>query len=155
MVAILASSDLNYAVSIFALTRMGFTLLLLSTRLSTDAYVNLLRLTDCQKIVVGSKFKDTAKEIQEQSPLSNFDIVVKDEYDLEQPSGPRIPYFRPKNAFQQLSFVSPSQENVDVSNTYHVRSSTHQGPPGCPNQFSRHTLPVLRTTPAGSPTGHS
>lgn len=90
---------------------MGFTILFLSTRLSREAYVNLLRLANCHKLVVGANFEATVKEIQEQSSLSAFDIVTKDEYDLKQPSGPRFPYVRPQNAAQQLSFVSSPLPN--------------------------------------------
>lgn len=106
VVALLAPSNLDYVASILALTRMGFTVLLLSTRLSTEAYVNLLHLTGCRKFVFGSNMKATAVAVQEQSSLSLFDIVTKEEYDLDQPSGPRFPYVRPPNASQQLSFVS-------------------------------------------------
>lgn len=105
--ALLAPSNLDYIATVLGLTRMGFTILFLSTRLSTEAYVNLLRLTNCQKIVVGASFTATAQEIQKQWPLSIYDVVTKDEYDLKQPSGPRFPYARPPNAAHQLSFVSP------------------------------------------------
>lgn len=106
VVALLSPSNLDYVASIFALTRMGFTILLLSTRLSTAAYVNLLRLTNCRKLVSGTNLKAIADEVQEQYSLSLFNIVVKEEYELEQPSGPRFPYVRPPHASQQLSFVS-------------------------------------------------
>lgn len=112
VVALLSTSNLDYVASIFALTRMGFTILLLSTRLSTEAYVNLLHLTNCRKLIVGSNFKAVANEVQEQSSLSSFDIVVKEEYGLEQPSGPRFHYARPRNASQQLSFVSFQYESI-------------------------------------------
>lgn len=115
VVALLSPSNLDYLASIFALTRMGFTILLLSTRLSTEAYVNLLHLTDCRKLVVGNSLKPVAKEVQKLSSLSSFDIVVKEEYDLERPSGPRFPYARPPNASQQLSFVSLQHESIPIT----------------------------------------
>ncbi|KUI69374.1 Polyketide synthase HetM [Cytospora mali] len=114
VVALLAPSNLDYVASIFAFTRMGFTILLLSTRLSTEAYVNLLRLTNCHKLVTGSNYKATAKAIQEQYPLLSFDIVAKDEYDLEQPSGPRFPYTRPPKVSHQLSFIIHSSGSTGL-----------------------------------------
>lgn len=93
---------------------MGFSLLLLSTRLSTEAYANLLRLTDCHKIVVGKTLKTAVEKIQEQSPLESFDMIVKDEYDLPQRSGPRYPYTRPVNAGQQLSFIIHSSGSTGL-----------------------------------------
>lgn len=97
-----------------ALTRMGFSLLLLSTRLSTEAYVNLLRLTNCRKIIVGMTLLPTAAKIREQSPLASFDIVRKDEYDLPKPSGPRFPYARPVDAGQQISFIIHSSGSTGL-----------------------------------------
>lgn len=114
VVALLSPSNLDYLASIFALTRMGFTILLLSTRLSTEAYVNLLHLTNCRKLVVGNSLKPVAKEVQKLSSLSSFDIVVKEEYDLERPSGPRFPYARPPNASQQLSFIIHSSGSTGL-----------------------------------------
>lgn len=137
---------------------MGFTILLLSTRLSTEAYVNLLRLTNCQKLVVGHNFKNIVTEIQGVACMSSFDIVVKEEYDLKQPSGPRFPYVRPSNASQQLSFVSSPAAGPSTSNitTNHLkRSSTPQDPPGSQSQSSRPIPHASQTTPVGSPTGPS
>jgi len=51
VVALLASSDLDYLVAQFALGRLGFTPLLLSTRLSPEAICSLLEKTNCRDIV--------------------------------------------------------------------------------------------------------
>ncbi|KAF7588876.1 hypothetical protein BBP40_005061 [Aspergillus hancockii] len=51
VVAILGYSDLDYVISLFALSRMGYAVLLLSTRLSDEAYINLLAQTNCADIL--------------------------------------------------------------------------------------------------------
>jgi thioester reductase-like protein len=51
VVALLATSDLDYLVAQFALGRLGFTVLLLSPRLSPAAVSNLLQQTRCQDLV--------------------------------------------------------------------------------------------------------
>ena len=51
VVALLATSDLDYLVALFALGRLGLTPLLLSTRLSPEAIVSLLEKTGCTEIV--------------------------------------------------------------------------------------------------------
>jgi thioester reductase-like protein len=51
VVALLAASDLDYMVALFALGRLGLTPLLLSTRLSPEAIVSLLEKTGCDEIV--------------------------------------------------------------------------------------------------------
>ncbi|KAI3394095.1 hypothetical protein diail_3219 [Diaporthe ilicicola] len=114
VIALLATSNLDYITSLLALSRMGFSILFLSTRLSTEAYVNLLRLTGSRKLVVGSGFKTTAEQIKELYPLSSCDIVENSEYDLKCPSGPRFPYTRPINASQQISFIVHSSGSTGL-----------------------------------------
>lgn len=110
----LAASNLDYVVSILGLSRMGFSLLLLSTRLSTEAYANLLRLTDCRKIVSGSTLASTVKQIPQQSSLLSFDMVTTADCNLDQPSGSRFPYVRPINAGQQISFIIHSSGSTGL-----------------------------------------
>jgi acyl-CoA synthetase (AMP-forming)/AMP-acid ligase II len=88
VIALLATSNLDYVASLLALSRMGFSVLFLSTRLTTEAYVNLLRLTGSRKLIVGNGFKMAAERIKEQYPLSSYNIAEKSEYDLPTPSGP-------------------------------------------------------------------
>ncbi|GAB7348311.1 hypothetical protein MBLNU459_g6290t1 [Dothideomycetes sp. NU459] len=59
VVAVLAPSDINYVITLFALIRMRCTVLLLSTRLSTEAYIDLLQKTNCRHIL-GSKVTSKA-----------------------------------------------------------------------------------------------
>ncbi|OCK87203.1 uncharacterized protein K441DRAFT_595033 [Cenococcum geophilum 1.58] len=72
VVAILAPSGLGYVVSIFALSRMGFAILFLPNRLSTEAYINLLQKAKCRKLVAGSSNAGAAELIQDQYLLSVF-----------------------------------------------------------------------------------
>lgn len=114
MIALLATSNLDYVASMLALSRMGFSVLFLSTRLTTEAYVNLLRLTGSRKLIVGKEFKTAGEQIKEQYPLSSYNIVERSEYDLDKPSGPRFPYTRPTNASQQISFIVHSSGSTGL-----------------------------------------
>ncbi|KAG6361850.1 hypothetical protein INS49_010079 [Diaporthe citri] len=114
VIALLATSNLDYVASMLALSRMGFSVLFLSTRLTTGAYVNLLRLTGSRKLVVGKDFKTAGEQIKEQYPLSSYSIVERSEYDLDKPSGPRFPYTRPANASQQISFIVHSSGSTGL-----------------------------------------
>lgn len=114
VIALLATSNLDYVASLLALSRMGFSVLFLSTRLTTEAYVNLLRLTGSRKLVVGNEFRTMAEQINEQYPLSRYNIVERSEYDLPTPSGPRFPYTRPANASQQISFIVHSSGSTGL-----------------------------------------
>ncbi|KAL8377355.1 hypothetical protein RB595_008167 [Gaeumannomyces hyphopodioides] len=53
VIGLLAPSDVDYAVSLFALSRLGYTVLALSLRIAPGAIANLLRRTDCHHIVHG------------------------------------------------------------------------------------------------------
>ncbi|TID06887.1 Non-canonical non-ribosomal peptide synthetase FUB8 [Colletotrichum higginsianum] len=116
VVALLANSDLNYVVSMFALSRMGFAVLYLSTRLSPEAYVNLLKKTDCHRIVVADRYGDAAAQINahSDSPVSTFGILDKADYDVAEPSGERFPVFSHPNAGQRISFIVHSSGSTGL-----------------------------------------
>ncbi|OJD30201.1 male sterility protein [Diplodia corticola] len=59
VVALLGPSNLDYVITLLALSRMGFAVLFLSTRLPTEAYVSLLQKTKCTKIVASARFAST------------------------------------------------------------------------------------------------
>lgn len=94
VVALLAPSSVDYVVSIFALSRLGFAVLYLSNRLATDAIVNLLQKTDCTKMIVSPHYASAAVEAanvataangenKDKRPVSVFSLV-----DFEQYSAP-------------------------------------------------------------------
>ncbi|TLD30841.1 hypothetical protein PspLS_01795 [Pyricularia sp. CBS 133598] len=84
VIALLGPSDLDYAISMLALTRMGFGVLFLSTRLAVDAYASLLDKTDCTRMLTTYKFADTVKAIREAGrELQTWDIVDKSVYSRE------------------------------------------------------------------------
>ncbi|KAL8403244.1 hypothetical protein RB594_008490 [Gaeumannomyces avenae] len=53
VIRLLAPSDVDYAVSLFALSRLGYTVLTLSLRIAPAAMANLLRRTCCRRVVRG------------------------------------------------------------------------------------------------------
>ncbi|KAL1640959.1 putative NRPS-like protein biosynthetic cluster [Diplodia intermedia] len=59
VVALLGPSNLDYVITLLALSRMGFAVLFLSTRLPTEAYISLLQKTSCTKIVASPRFAST------------------------------------------------------------------------------------------------
>ncbi|TLS31171.1 hypothetical protein PpBr36_03831 [Pyricularia pennisetigena] len=81
VVALLGPSDLDYAISMLALSRMGFGVLFLSTRLAVEAYASLLEKTECTRMLTTSRFADTVKAIREAGrDLETWDIVGKSIY---------------------------------------------------------------------------
>lgn len=89
MVAILAPSNLDYVISIFALSRLGHTVLFLSNRLATEAYVSLLQKTRCHYILGSPITSKSIVAIQSEYPVHHLSLPERHLYDLPTPSGPR------------------------------------------------------------------
>lgn len=73
-IALLAVSDLDYVATVFALGRLGFTVLCLSTRLSPEAICNLLEKTNCGSMVFEPDHQATVDKITAQRPLHTAPI---------------------------------------------------------------------------------
>lgn len=71
VVALLAASDLDYLVAQFALGRLGFTVLLLSTRLSAEAVCSLLEKTNCRELVHSDAFKSSVDAVSASLPVKS------------------------------------------------------------------------------------
>ncbi|KXT01164.1 hypothetical protein AC578_620 [Pseudocercospora eumusae] len=91
VVALLATTSFDYVISFFALNRLGITALFLSTRLTAPAYARLLKMADCNTLVM---------------PKSNFKIV--DEINVSGRSGcTAIPILQRKN-YRNLASPAPA-----------------------------------------------
>ncbi|BCS22828.1 putative NRPS-like protein biosynthetic cluster [Aspergillus puulaauensis] len=75
VVAILGASNLDYVVALFALSRLGYAVLLLSTRLSTEAYTNLLAKTNCRNIIYSSTAQRAVSLIQGAVPEIKSNLI--------------------------------------------------------------------------------
>ncbi|KAI1500051.1 hypothetical protein F5X99DRAFT_387406 [Biscogniauxia marginata] len=62
VVALLGPSNFEYLVTMLALTKLGHTILFLSTRISQVAIESLLKVTRTQRILADSRFLETAKQ---------------------------------------------------------------------------------------------
>lgn len=82
MIALLGPSDLNYLVALLALTKLGHSVLFLSTRISLEAYASLLEKTQSRHIFIHGSFRDTAAELKGQlSDLQVSEIPTQATYD--------------------------------------------------------------------------
>lgn len=71
---LLGPSNLDYVIGILTLSRMGFSVLFLSTRLPTEAYVSLLEKTECTRVLTTSKFSSIIQSIQDSYPVQSFPL---------------------------------------------------------------------------------
>jgi acyl-CoA synthetase (AMP-forming)/AMP-acid ligase II len=90
VVALLAPSNLDYVASIFALSRLGFAVLLLSNRLSTEAYVSLLQKTKCHRIISSENHAKAVAAIQADMQISQYPLFKQSDYDIEPAMYPRF-----------------------------------------------------------------
>jgi acyl-CoA synthetase (AMP-forming)/AMP-acid ligase II len=88
VVAMLAPANLDYVITVFALSRLGYSLLLLSNRLPTEAYISLLQNTGCTRIFSTPNFEKHVTAARAELKLEYFNILTKSAYDLPLPSGP-------------------------------------------------------------------
>jgi acyl-CoA synthetase (AMP-forming)/AMP-acid ligase II len=102
--------------TVFALSRLGYSLLLLSNRLSTAAYISLLQSSQCHRVVSTQNFQKHIIAAQTELKLESFPLVAKHAYDLSHPSGP---YF-------ERAFYGPSESE---STAFIIHSSGSTGLP--------------------------
>ena len=83
VVSLLGPSDLNYLVTLLALTKLGHSVLFLSTRISLDAYASLLEKTQSKHILIHGSFHDTAAELKKRIPeLQVCEVPVQESYEF-------------------------------------------------------------------------
>ncbi|KAH8804499.1 hypothetical protein F5884DRAFT_796175 [Xylogone sp. PMI_703] len=80
IVAILAPSSFEIVVSIFALNRLGWGILFLSTRLTPPAYARLLEMADCHILITTPNFTATVKAIQAERQVKSLPMLERAHY---------------------------------------------------------------------------
>ncbi|KAI1627955.1 hypothetical protein EDD37DRAFT_560252, partial [Exophiala viscosa] len=114
VVALLGLSNLGYSITALALSRLGFTVLFLSTRLSEAAYLSLLEATNCQHMVIHPSFHKIAASLKSSLPaLDVIEIRKQSEY-----ASPHAP------TFGHLQTLNPDLENSKICWIIHSSGST-------------------------------
>ena len=81
VVGLLGPSNFEYFISILALTKLGHSVLFLSTRISIAAYISLLETTGAKYLLIDSSFRDTAAQVKETcTSVQIHDITDTDSY---------------------------------------------------------------------------
>jgi acyl-coenzyme A synthetase/AMP-(fatty) acid ligase len=82
----------DFVVSIFALSRLGYTVLCLSLRLVPVAITNLLKQAECNTIVHGrsQQIESMIREVSQQVPLRIFHTPGKESYEVQKDREPRF-----------------------------------------------------------------
>ena len=151
VVGLLGHSNFDYLITMLALSRLGYAVLILSPRLAIAAYESLLDETECSILVCSGQLNAVVDEIKRRRPLNSVPIVSR--FELE------------RNL--SLPFMSPTQ-SVDVSlgqkTAYIMHSSGSTGLPRCiylshasclSNFANGHALKALLTVPLYHMHGHA
>ncbi|KAI1097408.1 acetyl-CoA synthetase-like protein [Jackrogersella minutella] len=83
-VAILAASNVDFIVTFFALSRLGYSVLCLSLRIAPVAVVNLLKQTECVIIVQdhSQQVESTILAVSSETPIRTLNIATRQVYDV-------------------------------------------------------------------------
>jgi acyl-CoA synthetase (AMP-forming)/AMP-acid ligase II len=115
VVALLAPSNLDYVATIFALSRLGFAVLLLSNRLATEAYVSLLQKTKCNRIISSDNQTKAVAAIQFEMKLFQYPVLKQSDYDIKPALFPRFPKaVSGPSAISQIAFIIHSSGSTGL-----------------------------------------
>lgn len=109
----LGPSNLDYIATIVGAFRLGYAALLLSTRLSTEALVNLLRKTNAKALVVAPGQSKSAENVQSEYSVPVFRFFTQSEYDVPL-SLPRVHTVVPNDASSRTSFIIHSSGSTGL-----------------------------------------
>jgi len=76
VVGLLGPSNIEYLISILALTKLGHTVLFLSTRISTTAYISLLETTGAKHILIAQPFREIISEVKAGVPHLQIHNII-------------------------------------------------------------------------------
>lgn len=117
VVGLLGPSNFEYFISILALTKLGHTVLFLSTRISTAAYTSLLQATGARDILIDESFREVVGQVKEGLPtLQVHAITDKATFDFP------VTDSDPDTRFDQ--HLRPKVESTKISWIIHSSGST-------------------------------
>lgn len=80
VVGLLGSSDFEYLVTLLAVSRLGHTVLLLSTRIAEDAYVSLIENTKASFLIAYPGFRKVAKNATQRTGAVLQPVLSREDY---------------------------------------------------------------------------
>ncbi|PWY78192.1 acetyl-CoA synthetase-like protein [Aspergillus heteromorphus CBS 117.55] len=147
VIALLGPSDLNYLVMMLSLAKLGHSGLLLSTRISVDAYVSLLDKTQSRHIFIHSSFRDTAADIKQRVPGLRIDEIPTEEAYQRPISEPvdtnLVPYLDPVAESKHIAWIIHSSGSTGPPKPiFHTQAAALQNYSGHMNMSGFVTLPL-------------
>lgn len=116
----LGSPNLDYIATVVGLFSLVYACLLLSTRLSVEVLVNLLRKTKSKSFIVVPSQAKSVESVQRWYPIycySCYSFFTQAEYDLPLPSGPPVTTRVLKSVAGRTSFIIHSSGSTGLPKT--------------------------------------
>ncbi|KAB8234987.1 putative NRPS-like enzyme [Aspergillus alliaceus] len=147
VVSLLGTSDLSYLVMLLALAKLGHTGLLLSTRLSIEAYVSLLERTQSRHIFINSSFQPTAEELKQRLPDLQVDVIpAQQSFDYPIPGDvdtEMVPWLDPVAESKHLVWIIHSSGSTGLPKPiYQTQAAAVRNYSGHMNMSGFITLPL-------------
>lgn len=147
VIGFLGFSNLNYLVTLLALAKLGHTGLLLSTRISIEAYLSLLETTGSLHIIIHPSFRDTAEELKKHLPALRvtetpaqdiFNYPIEDEIDTK-----LTPHLDPIQESKHIAWIIHSSGSTGLPKPiYHTHVAALKNYAGSMNMSGFITLPL-------------
>ncbi|RFU36300.1 hypothetical protein B7463_g91, partial [Scytalidium lignicola] len=150
-IALLGPSDLEFMITMFALNRLGYTILILSPRLPIDAYVALLKATGCSSICYASGLESTVLRIQKIEELRSLQILNQCDFNASTAKAPRLQIVRDGLATScKVAFIMHSSGSTGMAKPIF---QTHEACLG--NYAAGHEMRAFLTVPLYHTHGHA
>ncbi|PLB52351.1 acetyl-CoA synthetase-like protein [Aspergillus steynii IBT 23096] len=82
VVGLLGPSDFEYLITLLAISRLGHTVLLLSTRIAEDAYVSLVESTKTTFLVTHASFQKMGENVAQRTGVIRQSVLSREDYEL-------------------------------------------------------------------------
>ncbi|KAE8366965.1 hypothetical protein BDV27DRAFT_170377 [Aspergillus caelatus] len=148
VVSLLGTSDLSYLVMLLAVAKLGHTGLLLSTRISIEAYVSLLERTNSRHIFIHESFKATAEELKQRLPDLQVEVIpVQESFDSPIPEKAvdtnMVPWLDPVAESKHLAWIIHSSGSTGLPKPiYQTQAAAVRNYSGHMNMSGFITLPL-------------
>ncbi|CAF9941432.1 MAG: hypothetical protein ALECFALPRED_009109 [Alectoria fallacina] len=151
VIGLLGLSSFEYIVTMFALSRLGYTVLILSPRLPAHAYESLLDETRCNTLVISPDLNLAVDQIRQKRQLKSLSIISKNDFEMARSTGrERSGERRKATLSRNTAFIMHSSGSTGLPKCIHL---THAA---CLHNFSMgYPLECFLTLPVYHMHGHS
>ena len=151
VIGLLGLSDFEYIITMFALSRLGYSVLILSPRLPAHAYESLLDETRCNTLVISTNLNLVVDLVIQKRQLNSLSIISKNDFEMDRSTGRECSGKRRKAMLSRnTAFVMHSSGSTGLPKCIHL---THAA---CLHNFSMgYPLECFLTLPVYHMHGHS